>query len=151
MRLQDSPWNGSSPAGSSTPSCCCARPTSRLVHARSAWTGRRRRSAPLAGPPSRITESPGDPTLRPPSRGCMKRVSADEVLVFSGAEESDLRSANVLLGAGDHAIVVRPAYQSLAEVARAAGADVTRVDLREANGWRLDTDEVRAALRPTTR
>jgi aspartate/methionine/tyrosine aminotransferase len=57
----------------------------------------------------------------------------------------------VLLGSDDHAVVVRPAYQSLAEVARAAGAEVTRVELRPEHGWRLDTDEVRAALRPNTR
>jgi aspartate/methionine/tyrosine aminotransferase len=57
----------------------------------------------------------------------------------------------VLLGPSDHAVVVRPAYQSLAEVARAAGAEVTRVELREADGWRLDVSEVEAALRPNTR
>jgi aspartate/methionine/tyrosine aminotransferase len=97
------------------------------------------------------TESAGDPALRHAIAGLYERVSADEVLVFSGAEEAIFALQNVLLGAGDHAIVVRPAYQSLAEVARAAGADVTRVDLRESDSWRLDTDEVRAALRPTTR
>jgi aspartate/methionine/tyrosine aminotransferase len=47
--------------------------------------------------------------------------------------------------------VVRPAYQSLAEVARASGAEVARVDLHEADDWRLDPDEVRVALRPNTR
>jgi aspartate/methionine/tyrosine aminotransferase len=97
------------------------------------------------------TESPGDPALRAAIAGLYERVSADDVLVFSGAEEAIFALHNVLLGAGDHAVVVRPAYQSLAEVARAAGADLTRVDLRESGGWRLDTDEVRAALRPNTR
>jgi len=97
------------------------------------------------------TESPGDPALRAAIAGLYERVSADDVLVFSGAEEAIFAIHNVLLGAGDHAVVVRPAYQSLAEVARAAGADLTRVDLRESGGWRLDTDEVRAALRPNTR
>jgi aspartate/methionine/tyrosine aminotransferase len=97
------------------------------------------------------TESPGDPALRAAIAELYERVSADEVLVFAGAEEAIFALHNVLLGPGDHAIVVRPAYQSLAEVARAAGAEVTRVELREADGWRLDVDEVRRALRPNTR
>lgn len=97
------------------------------------------------------TELPGDPALRAAIAGLYERVSPDEVLIFSGAEEAIFAIHNVLLGPGDHALVVRPAYQSLAEVARAAGAEVTRVDLREADRWRLDPDEVRASMRPNTR
>jgi aspartate/methionine/tyrosine aminotransferase len=97
------------------------------------------------------TESPGDPALRAEIATLYERVSADDVLVFSGAEEAIFALHNVLLGPGDHAVVVRPAYQSLAEVARAAGAGVGRVSLRAADGWRLDAREVRAALRPNTR
>ena len=97
------------------------------------------------------TESPGDPALRSAISGLYDQVTAEEVLVFSGAEEAIFALQNVLLGPGDHAVVVRPAYQSLAEVGVAAGAEVTRVDLREADGWRLDIEDVRAALRPNTR
>jgi len=97
------------------------------------------------------TESPGDPPLRAAIAGLYDRVSADDVLVFSGAEEAIFALHNVLLEPGDHAVVIQPAYQSLAEVARAAGAEVTRLELRESDGWRLDPDEVRAALRPNTR
>jgi aspartate/methionine/tyrosine aminotransferase len=97
------------------------------------------------------TESAGNPDLRAAIAGLYELVSPDEVLVFAGAEEAIFTLHNVLLGPGDHAVVVRPAYQSLAEVARTAGAEVTRIDLHEANGWRLDADEVRAALRPNTR
>ncbi len=97
------------------------------------------------------TESTGDPTLRAAIADLYERISPDDVLVFVGAEEAIFALNNVLLGPGDHAVVVRPAYQSLAEVARAAGAEVTRVDLRETDGWRLDPEDVRAALRPSTR
>ena len=97
------------------------------------------------------TESPGDPELRAEIAALYETLSADDVLVFSGAEEAIFALHNVLLGGGDHAIVVRPAYQSLAEVARAAGAEVTRVDLRESGGWRLDPADIRRALRPHTR
>jgi aspartate/methionine/tyrosine aminotransferase len=97
------------------------------------------------------TESRGDPALRAEIATLYERVSADDVLVFAGAEEAIFAVHNVLLGPGDHAVVVSPAYQSLAEVARAAGAEVSRVQLLEADGWRLDVAQVRAALRPNTR
>jgi aspartate/methionine/tyrosine aminotransferase len=97
------------------------------------------------------TESPGLPALRAEIASLYRTVSADDVLVFAGAEEAIFALHNVLLGSGDQAIVVRPAYQSLAEVAGAVGAEVVRVELHESAGWRLDADEVRAALRPNTR
>jgi len=97
------------------------------------------------------TESPGEPALRAEIASLYEHVAPDDVLVFSGAEEAIFALHNVLLGPGDHAVVVRPAYQSLAEVARAAGAELTRLDLREADAWRLDMSAVRAALKPTTK
>ena len=101
--------------------------------------------------PLGYTESAGDPALRAEIAGLYEHLTADDILVFAGAEEAVFALHNVLLGPGDHAIVVRPAYQSLAEVARAAGAEVTRVELRAQDGWRLDVSEVRATLRPNTR
>ncbi len=53
-----------------------------------------------------------------------------------------------MLGPGDHAIVTWPGYQSLYEVARAVGADVTLHELHEADGWSLDVERLRASLRP---
>jgi aspartate/methionine/tyrosine aminotransferase len=97
------------------------------------------------------TESPGHPALRAAIAGLYETISPDDVLVFSGAEEAIFCLHNVLVGPGDHAIVVRPAYQSLAEVARGTGAEITRVDLHEASEWRLDMTEVRAGLRPNTK
>ena len=97
------------------------------------------------------TESSGDPALRAAIAGLYERIEPDEILVFAGAEEAIFALHNVLLAPGDHAVVIRPAYESLAEVARSAGAELTRVALREAGGWQLDIDTVRAALRPNTR
>jgi aspartate/methionine/tyrosine aminotransferase len=97
------------------------------------------------------TESAGDPALRAEIAGLYDHLTADDVLVFAGAEEAIFALHSVLLEAGDHALVIRPAYQSLAEVARSTGADVSRVALRPENGWRLDPAEVRAALRPESR
>ena len=71
--------------------------------------------------------------------------------MFSGAEEAIFAVANTHLGPGDHAIVVWPAYQSLHEVARAAGADVTLHELHAADGWAIDVDRLRREVTPRTR
>ena len=97
------------------------------------------------------TESTGHPLLRREIAGLYERIEPDEVLVFAGAEEAIFCLVKVLLEPGDHAIVTWPGYQSLYEVARAGGADVTLHELREADGWALDVERLRAALRPGTR
>ena len=97
------------------------------------------------------TEAPGHPLLRAEIASLYESITPDEVLVFSGAEEAIFILANVLLEPGDHAIVVWPAYQSLHEVARATGADVTLHELRAADGWRIDVDALRRQVTPRTR
>jgi aspartate/methionine/tyrosine aminotransferase len=97
------------------------------------------------------TESPGHPLLRGEIASLYDTIVPEEVLVFSGAEEAIFCAANVLLGPGDHAIVTSPAYQSLHEVARATGADVTLHELHASEGWAIDPDRLRAQVRPHTR
>ena len=97
------------------------------------------------------TEAPGHPLLRAEIASLYETIAPDEVLVFSGAEEAIFVLANVLLGPADHAIVVWPAYQSLHEVARATGADVTLHELRAADGWAIDVDALRRQVTPRTR
>jgi len=97
------------------------------------------------------TESLGHPLLRREIASLYETIAPDEVVVFSGAEEAIFTAANVLLGSGDHAIVVWPAYQSLYEVARATGADVTLHELHASEDWAIDTDRLRAELRPNTK
>jgi aspartate/methionine/tyrosine aminotransferase len=97
------------------------------------------------------TESTGHPLLRREIAGLYDGVEPDDVLVFAGAEEAIFCLANVMLGPGDHAIVTWPGYQSLYEVARSAGADVTLHELFEADGWALDVDRLRRSLRTETR
>jgi len=97
------------------------------------------------------TESTGHPLLRREIAGLYATVESDDVLTFAGAEEAVFCLMNVLLGPGDHAIVTWPGYQSLYEVARAVGADVTLHELREANAWDLDLDLLRRQVTPATR
>ena len=97
------------------------------------------------------TESTGHPLLRREIASLYDTIDPDDVLVFSGAEEAIFCLINVLLGPGDHAIVTWPGYQSLYEVARAAGADVALCELHEADGWRIDLERMRRQVTPTTR
>ncbi|HET7472824.1 MAG TPA: aminotransferase class I/II-fold pyridoxal phosphate-dependent enzyme [Candidatus Limnocylindrales bacterium] len=97
------------------------------------------------------TEAPGHPLLRAEIASLYDSIGSDDVLVFAGAEEAIFCLSNVLLGPGDHAVVTWPGYQSLYEVGRATGAEVTLHELREADGWALDPDRLIASLRPTTR
>jgi aspartate/methionine/tyrosine aminotransferase len=97
------------------------------------------------------TEAPGLPTLRAEIATLYESIAPDEVLVFSGAEEAIFVTANVLLGPGDHAIVVWPAYQSLHAVARATGAVVTLHELRAEEDWAIDIDRLWTQVTPRTR
>ncbi len=97
------------------------------------------------------TESTGHPLLRREIAGLYEGLEADDVLVFAGAEEAIFCLMNVLTDPGDHVVATWPGYQSLFEVARAAGADVTLHELHEADGWALDVDRLLATLTPATR
>ena len=97
------------------------------------------------------TESAGHPLLRREIATLYDGIEPDEILTFAGAEEAVFCLMNVLSGAGDHVVVTWPGYQSLYEVARAAGADVTLHELSEAHGWALDLDLLRRQLTPATR
>ena len=97
------------------------------------------------------TESTGHPLLRREIGSLYETIEPDEVLTFAGAEEAIFCLLNVALEPGDHAIVTWPGYQSLYEVARAAGVEVTLHELHESDRWALDLDRLRRQLTPATR
>lgn len=96
------------------------------------------------------TETYGDPALREVIAQTYEQAGADDVICFAGAEEALYLAMNVLLGAGDHAVVVTPNYQA-AETVPLALCEVTGVALDADRDWALDLDEVVAAIRPNTR
>jgi aspartate/methionine/tyrosine aminotransferase len=96
------------------------------------------------------TESLGLPALREEIARLYPGIATDDVMTFAGAEEAVFLCMHAMLGAGDHAVVVWPAYQSLHEVARSIGASVTLIPL-DPRDWSLDVDAVAAAMRPNTR
>src|SRR5215213_3309616 len=75
------------------------------------------------------TESTGHPLLRREIAALYDTIEPDDVLTFAGAEEAIFCLMNVVAEPGGHVIVTSPGYQSLYEVARAAGADVTLHEL----------------------
>lgn len=97
------------------------------------------------------TESTGLPALRAEIAALYPGLAPEDVLTFAGAQEAVFVLMNVLLGPGTHAVVTWPGYQSLYEVARATGAEVTLLPLREEDGWAFDVEALRAALRPDTK
>jgi aspartate/methionine/tyrosine aminotransferase len=97
------------------------------------------------------SESTGHPLLRREIASLYTTVDDDEVLTFAGAEEAIFCLVNVLAGPGDHVIVTWPGYQSLYEVARAAGAEVTLHELREDADWAIDVDLLARQVTPATR
>jgi aspartate/methionine/tyrosine aminotransferase len=97
------------------------------------------------------TETAGHPLLRAEIARRYQGLTAEEIHCFAGAEEAIAMLVTAIVEAGDHVIVVRPAYQSLFELARARGAEVTELWLRPEEDYRFDPERVAAALRPSTR
>jgi len=97
------------------------------------------------------TESTGHPLLRREIAALYDSISADDVLVFAGAEEAIFCLMTTALAGGDHVVVTWPGYQSLYEVARSAGAKVGLHLLREEDGWALDVDRLVASFHAETR
>ena len=97
------------------------------------------------------TESQGSPALRAEICKIYETMQPEDILVHTGAQEAVFLFMFAAFKEYDHVIVHSPAYQSLAEVARAAGCDVSPWRAREENGWALDLDELRHLMRTNTK
>lgn len=97
------------------------------------------------------TESQGSPTLRTEISKLYKTIQPEDILVHTGAEEAIFIFMNTTFQNGDHVIVHSPGYQSLAEVARGAGCEVSPWLAREENDWALDLDELPHLMRTNTK
>lgn len=96
------------------------------------------------------TTTEGDPELRTAIAKTYDRLETDDILCFAGAEEGLYLAMQVLLEAGDHAVVVTPNYQA-AETVPLSLCEVTGVPLDPEDDWALDLDRIRAAIRPDTK
>jgi len=97
------------------------------------------------------TESPGSSSLRGEITRLYGTIGPDGVLVHSGAEEAIFLFMNAALEAGDHIVVHSPCYQSLGEIARSIGCEVTPWQADERKGWALDPEDLKRAIRANTK
>ena len=96
------------------------------------------------------TETYGAPDLREAIAGTYEHMTAENILCFAGAEEGVYVAMRVLLEKEDHAIVIVPNYQA-AETIPLDICAVSGVPLDPNNHWRLDLDDIRAAIKPNTK
>jgi len=97
------------------------------------------------------TESQGSPALRKEICNLYTSMQPENILVHTGAEEAIYLFMHAMLKENDHIIVHAPHYQSLSEVAKGIGCQVSPWLAREENGWALDLDELRHLMRTTTK
>jgi len=96
------------------------------------------------------TESCGSKELLGEIAKTYERIKPSEILCFAGAEEGIYTAMRVLLDKDDHAIILVPNYQA-SETIPMDICEVTGVALRPEDGWQLDIDQVKKALRPNTK
>src|ERR1041384_4656795 len=92
------------------------------------------------------TESEGSSSLRAEICKLYETMELEDILVHAGAEEAIFLFMFAAFKEHDHIIIHSPCYQSLAEVARAAGCEVSPWLAREESGWSLDLDELRQLI-----
>jgi aspartate/methionine/tyrosine aminotransferase len=98
----------------------------------------------------RYTESQGHPLLRDAIADIYANIDASNILV-AAPEEAIFLLMHALLEAGDHVVVMAPAYQSLHEVARSIGCVVDSWEPDEEPGWHFAIASLEERLRPDTR
>jgi aspartate/methionine/tyrosine aminotransferase len=97
------------------------------------------------------TESSGLPELREEIAKLYKNVSSNEVFVLSPGE-ANFMAMNVLLRPGDHVICMAPAYQSLYEVAKSIGCELSFWNpSSDANAWYYDPEELNKLINNKTK
>ena len=96
------------------------------------------------------TETWGAPELREAIAQTYEKIQADNVLCMAGAGEGIYAAMRVLLNNYDHAIVIVPNYQS-AETVPLDICEVSGVRVYSENNWRIDIDDIDAAIKSNTR
>ncbi|KAL4949410.1 hypothetical protein BDW69DRAFT_198126 [Aspergillus filifer] len=75
----------------------------------------------------------------------------DNVLITAGAIQANFLLLYTLVGPGDHVVCHYPTYQQLYSVPASLGADVSLWKAKEADGWKLDLEELKELIRPNTK
>jgi aspartate/methionine/tyrosine aminotransferase len=96
------------------------------------------------------TESPGHPLLRAAVAELYPGLRAEEILV-AAPEEGIFLLMHSLLSPGDHVVCTQPAYQSLHEVARSVGCEISSWEPTGSSDWSFDVERLRELMRPDTK
>jgi len=96
------------------------------------------------------TESWGHPLLRQEIAKIYQGIEQPDVLTVV-PEEGIYLLMRALLQAGDHVICTFPGYQSLYEVARSIGCEVSTWEPDETRGWNFPIDELARKMRANTK
>lgn len=98
------------------------------------------------------TEVPGLPILRDTvAQELYRGLKSDNILMFAGAEEGIFCALHSLIEPEDHVIILTPCYQSLLEIPRLKGAEITEIQLKESNDWRIDLNAIQDAIQDNTK
>ncbi|WP_165379660.1 aminotransferase class I/II-fold pyridoxal phosphate-dependent enzyme [Rickettsiales endosymbiont of Peranema trichophorum] len=98
------------------------------------------------------TEVPGLPALRETvAEELYPGLKAGSILTFAGAEEGIFCTLNAIVAAADHVIVLTPCYQSLFEIPKSRGANITEIQLKEENDWRIDLHAIQRTIKSNTK
>lgn len=97
------------------------------------------------------TESPGHPILREEISRLYTSIDSAQVLTTAGAEEGIFTALQCIVSEGDHVIIVTPCYESLENIPRSLGAEVTAIPLDPKKNWKLTIDDFKRAFRPHTK
>jgi aspartate aminotransferase len=100
--------------------------------------------------------APGIPELREAAAGFFARtrgvdVSADRIVATPGAKPIMFYAILALCGRGDEVVYPDPGFPMYESIAAFAGATPVPVPLREANGFRVDPDELASLVTDRTR
>ena len=96
------------------------------------------------------TDSSGHPLLREAIADIYKAAAADDILVVT-PEEGIFLAMQALLRPGDHVVCTFPGYQSLYELARSMGCDVSFWKPDEDRGWHFSLRKIEHLIRDDTK
>lgn len=93
----------------------------------------------------------GYPELRQAIAEEGNNISADEVLITTGAAGALFITATSLLSQKDHVVLLHPNYVANLETPRAIGCQIDYVRLSKDNKFKLDLNQLEEAIKPNTR
>jgi len=113
-------------------------------------------AAALEAGHTRYGPAAGEPALREAIAAKLSQENgvptrAEQVLVTNGGKQALYNLFQVLLGPGDELLLPAPYWLSYPEIARLAGASVTLLPSDAAQGFRLQPEQLEAAITPASK